>query len=124
MRRPYSISTAKRPWCLPCRAEGARVWAEHLGVACDWHFGILSEANQAALREAVRRQHPRGGRVTTAIGQIWVVRQILRNGDIPNTVEKVWADDLAEVIAQDEENERLEAAESNARLEAAPACAR
>ena len=83
---------AARPWCLPCReADGSRVWASALGVACEWHFGILSEQEQAELTAAVRRRHPRGGRVNTVLGQIWTVRHDLRQSG--STVERTWRAD-------------------------------
>jgi hypothetical protein len=84
----------QRPWCLPCRdLDGSQVWAMHLGVACDWHWSILSEDDQFALAEAVSRRHPRGGSIRTVIEQIWVIRVDLRQQRPPNTVEETWARD-------------------------------
>ena len=89
---------ARRNWCLPCRElTGTISWAQALGVACEWHWGILSDADQAALAAAVREKHPRGGSVRSVIGQIWVVRKILR--ETPNTVVETWKRDAAEFLA-------------------------
>jgi hypothetical protein len=102
--------TAQRPWCLPCRQiDGSRVWAEHLGICCDWHWGYLSTSDQEAMRTAVARRHPRGGRVWTPIEQIVIVRMDLRTGDIPNTVEEAWERDAADVAAMEAENAALDA---------------
>lgn len=98
----------RRPWCFPCRAEGCRCWAEHLGIACDWHYGILETVDQAALREAVRRRHPRGGLVRHHIEQLVVIRLDLRTGNITNTVEETWAAEFAEFEAQESEAARRE----------------
>ena len=87
-----------RPWCLPCRREGSRVHAQHLGIACEWHWGILSESDQAAMTEMVRRWHPRGGRVRNHIEQVVIVRMHLRTGDIPNTIERRWQEDWDENV--------------------------
>jgi hypothetical protein len=96
--RGVSDYQPRRPWCLPCRqADGSRVYAQFLGVACEWHWGILPTADQDALTSAVRRHHPNGGRVQRVITQIWVVRHDLRDGR--NTVEKTWRDDAAELQA-------------------------
>jgi len=93
-----SINEARRLWCLPCRSiDGSRVWAEHLGIACDWHWGYLSASDQTAMVEAVKRIHPRGGRVRTHIGQIGVVRMDLRQQNPPNSVEKTWKRARADV---------------------------
>ena len=86
------MTEARRPWCLPCReADGSRVWASALGVACEWHWGILNDDDQRALETAVRERHPKGGRVASVIEQIWVVRRTLRH--TPNTVEATWRAD-------------------------------
>jgi len=78
-----------RPWCLPCRGDdGTVTFAQFLGIACEWHWGILEESDQQALTDAVRRRHPRGGRVRSVLAQIWVLRGDLRRGG--NTVEKTW----------------------------------
>lgn len=98
-----------RPWCLPCRSlDGSRVWAEHLGVCCDWHWGCLSTSDQDAMRTAVLRQHPRGGRVRTHIGQIVVVRMDLRQQRPANTVEATWATDAEDFAEMQAANEALE----------------
>lgn len=100
--------TAARPWCLPCRyIDGSRVWAEHLGIACDWHWGYLSESDQRAMAEAVRRHHPRGGRVRSHIEQIVVVRMDLRQQKPPNTVEESWERDRADVLEMEAANAAL-----------------
>ena len=96
-----------RPWCFACRAEDCRCWAQHLGMVCDWHWGILSESDQEALREAVRRRHPRGGRVHNVIEQLVIVRMDLRSGDIPNTVEQTWNEELANYERETAESEAV-----------------
>jgi hypothetical protein len=80
-----------------------------LGIACDWHWGYLSESDQAAMTEAVRRLHPRGGRVRTPIEQIVVVRMDLRQQRPPNTVEEAWARDRADVEEMEAANAALNA---------------
>ena len=103
------VEQAQRPWCLPCRnIDGSRVWAEHLGVACDWHWGYLSPSDQDALRVAVSRHHPRGGRVRHHIEQIVIVRMDLRNGNPPNTIEEAWERDRADVMEMDAANAALD----------------
>jgi len=101
---------ARRPWCLPCRyIDGSRVWAEHLGIACDWHWGYLSASDQAAMVEAVKRIHPRGGRIRTCIEQIVVVRMDLRQQNPPNGVEEAWERDRADVVAMAAANDAVSA---------------
>lgn len=95
-----------RPWCFPCRNYGfGDVWAQFLGIACEWHWGLLSPSDQAALSVAVRARHPRGGRARSVLEQIWVVRQQLRNFSPPNTVEKVWAADFETYQAEQAQDE-------------------
>jgi hypothetical protein len=94
MRPQRSQWRQQRPWCLPCRGnDGSRAWAMHLGVACDWHWHLLSASDQEALRAAVSAHHPRGGRVSAVNEQIWIVRVDLRGGG--NTVERTWLDEWA-----------------------------
>jgi hypothetical protein len=98
------VSEQARPWCLPCRdSDGSRVCAAHRGVACEWHYGILSDADQRALDAAIDLRHPRGGRVRTPIEQIWVVRVDLRNQRPPNTVEQAWRDEWRRHLAESAE---------------------
>jgi hypothetical protein len=93
---------------LPCRdIDGSRVWAEHLGIACDWHWGYLSEADQEALWQAVLARHPRGGRVWTHIEQIVVVRMDLRQQKPPNSIEETWERDRADVMEMEAANAAL-----------------
>jgi len=101
----------QRPWCLPCRSlDGSRAWAQFHGIACEWHWGYLSETDQAAITEAVRRRHPRGGRVRTHIEQIWVVRMDLRQQKPPNTIEAAWERDRADFMEMAAANDLLEGA--------------
>jgi hypothetical protein len=91
-----------RPWCFPCYAhDGSRVFAAHLGLACEWHWGILSASEQEDARRAVAVKHPRGGALRSVIEQIFVVRRDLREN---STVEQTWAAEFrdleAEVVAQ------------------------
>jgi hypothetical protein len=98
-----------RPWCFPCtRLDGSQVWAMHLGIACDWHWGILSVNDQEAMRAAVLARHPRGGRVRTVIEQLVVIRMDLRNGGAPNTVEETWAKDAEDFAEMRAANDALE----------------
>lgn len=91
-----SETYARRPWCLPCReGAGLRTWASVLGVACEWHWGILSDDDQRALQVAVLKEHPRGGRVTSVIEQIVVVRMTLRQSKA--TVEATWRADAEQL---------------------------
>ena len=93
---------ARRPWCLPCReADGSRTHAQYLGVACEWHWGILSAADRAAM-EAAFREHGiglRGGHVRRVLDQVWIVRYYLRQQRPPNTVEATWRADAAQLEA-------------------------
>jgi|GEM_PF-4092190 hypothetical protein len=82
-----------RPWCLPCRERDGS----------DWCWGVLSDADQAAMTQAVRELHPRGGRVTRVTEQIWVVRLLLRQQRPPNTVEATWKADAASWAALEAE---------------------
>ena len=101
----------RRPWCLPCRnIDGSRVYAQYLGICCEWHWGYLSDDDQFALAEAVSLRHPRGGSVRTHIEQIVVVRMDLRQQKPPNTVEETWERDRADVEAMAAESAALEAA--------------
>lgn len=96
---------AIRPWCLPCAELGTRVSATEYGVCCEWHLGILAAADREALRLAVLEKHPRGGKVTRVIEQIWVVRVTLRQGLTgPNNVEAIWRADRDEVLANEAED--------------------
>jgi hypothetical protein len=64
----------QRPWCVRCRQEdGSEAWAAMLGVACEWHWGILSPESQTALRAEILKKHPRGGRVSMVTEQLWVI---------------------------------------------------
>lgn len=91
----------RRPWCLPCRElTGDTAWASVNGVVCEWHWGILSDADQAALTAAIREFKPRGGRITTVIGQIVVVRMRLRS--VPNTVYATWKAEADDYLADDD----------------------
>lgn len=102
---PEWYRNMSRPWCLPCTELGARATATELGVACQWHFGILPDRDQESLRRAVLEVHPRGGSVRTVIRQIWVVRVILRGQSTPSTVEAIWKADADEVLARGRDDE-------------------
>lgn len=66
----------QRPWCVRCRQEdGSEAWAAVLGVACEWHWGVLSPKAQAELKAEVLEKHPHGGRVTMVTEQLWVISQ-------------------------------------------------
>ena len=105
-RKKAEPSGPLRPWCLPCvEAYGRRQGAPNLGIACDWHWGILSPADQEAMRLAVLERHPQGGKVRRVIDQIWVVRVTLRQQLTgPNNVEAIWGADRNEQYALDRDD--------------------
>jgi hypothetical protein len=85
-----------RPWCFPCRTSlgdrNSAAMGPGLGVACDFHWEMLSRRDQESLRAAVLARHPRGGRVVTVNEQVWIVRHDLRHNSAgqSNTVEATW----------------------------------
>lgn len=92
------MTAQQRPWCLPCRElAGERHWASQNGVVCEWHWGILSPEDQAALTDALLQVHPKGGRAYRVLEQIWVVRKYLRES--PNTVVETWRAEAADYLA-------------------------
>ena len=95
----------RRPWCLPCVELGSRVPATEYGLCCEWHLGILSDADREALRLAVLERRPGGGKLRKVIDQIWAVRVTLRQGSTgPNNVEAIWQADAKEVLANEVED--------------------
>ena len=94
-----------RPWCLPCFELGTVVTATEYGLCCEWHLGILSDADREAVRLAVLERHPRGGKIRRQIDQIWAIRVTLRQKLTgPNNVEAIWEADATEVLANDAED--------------------
>lgn len=88
MGDPLHLYAPPRPWCFPCWSlEGRRVAAQHLGLACEWHWGILSDSEREDARGAVAKKHPRGGGLRHVHEQMWVVRIDLRQH---STVETTW----------------------------------
>lgn len=89
---------ARRPWCLPCReGDGSRATATHRGVACEWHYGILTPAQQDELNRAIDTRHPKGGGARNVLEQIWIVRVELRQAD--RSIEETWRLDALELEA-------------------------
>lgn len=91
----------RRPWCLPCRELcGDTAFAHINGVVCEWHWGILTDEDQKVLADAIRERRPNGGKVTSVLEQIWVVRGTLRR--VPNTVVATWKAEAKDSNADDD----------------------
>lgn len=63
------VFNPRRPWCFCCGSH-----ASYLGVACSWHWELLSDAARTAIEAEVLAAHPRGGRVRRVTEQAWVTR--------------------------------------------------
>lgn len=65
----------RHPWCLRCPTH-----ATEYGIACHWHWGVLSEKTQAAILEHLygrcscdSAKRKRGGKVHNRTEAIWIV---------------------------------------------------
>jgi hypothetical protein len=55
-------------------APGCDSGASEFGIACDWHWGLLTEGTQVAIREHLLKRRPRGGSAQTYGEQIFTIR--------------------------------------------------